>query len=58
MNNTIIKFILICFIFTFITSCSSEEKIAYKTETVVDTSIIKKTVATGSIVPRKEVNIK
>jgi HlyD family secretion protein len=55
--------ILIKLIFTFITvsvfiGCSSEQPTVVKTETVTDTTIVKKTVATGSIVPRKEVNVK
>lgn len=58
MNKKKIKLILFCFVTTFFISCSSEEPVTIKTEAVVDTTIVKKTVATGSIVPRKEVNIK
>jgi len=58
MNNTLIKFFFVWLFATIFTACSSEEQVVIKTETVVDTTIIKKTVATGSIVPRKEVNIK
>ncbi|VAW30572.1 ABC transporter, RND-adapter-like protein, partial [hydrothermal vent metagenome] len=37
---------------------SKEEPVVYKTETPFVTNIIKKTVATGSVVPRKEIDIK
>ncbi|MCC9136859.1 efflux RND transporter periplasmic adaptor subunit [Pontibacter silvestris] len=37
---------------------SNTDPIVYKTEAPVETDIIKKTVATGSIVPRKEVQVK
>jgi len=37
---------------------SKEKPIVYKTETPIVTNIIKKTVATGSVVPRKEIEIK
>ncbi len=39
-------------------SCGEDDKTELQTITVIDTTIIKKTVATGSIVPRKEINIK
>lgn len=42
----------------FLYSKSKEEPVEYGTETPYITSIIQKTVATGSVVPRNEVNVK
>lgn len=58
MNKHLNKFFLLIILSTLFLSCSNDEKVTFKTETVIDTTIIKKTVATGSIVPRKEVNVK
>ena len=35
-----------------------EVPVTFQTITAFDTSIVKKTVATGSVIPRKEVNMK
>ncbi len=37
---------------------SKEKPVVYKTETPFNTTIVRKTVATGSVVPRKEIEIK
>ncbi len=42
----------------FLYSKSEEEPVIYQTTTPFKTNIIKKTVATGSVVPRKEIEIK
>ncbi len=42
----------------FLYKKSEQKPVVYKTQSMVKTNIIKKTVATGSVVPRKEVNIK
>ena len=42
----------------FLYSKSQEKPVVYETETAAKATIVKKTVATGSIVPRKEVAIK
>ncbi|MHB8260387.1 MAG: efflux RND transporter periplasmic adaptor subunit [Bacteroidia bacterium] len=42
----------------FLYNKSQKPPVVYQTLTPFDTSIIKKTVATGSIIPRKEVNMK
>ncbi len=42
----------------FLYSKSDEKPVVFKTATPLTTNIIKKTVATGSIVPRKEIEIK
>ena len=42
----------------YLYSKSQEKPVIYETETAVTTDIVKKTVATGSIVPRKEIEIK
>ncbi len=42
----------------FLWSKSQEEPVVYKTNSPFVTSIVKKTVATGSVVPRKEIAIK
>ncbi len=42
----------------FLYEKSKSEPIVYETENAFITDIIKKTVATGSVVPRKEIEIK
>ena len=42
----------------FLYQKSKPEPVVYETKTAVVTNIIKKTVATGSVVPRKEIEIK
>ncbi len=37
---------------------SKEKPVVFQTETPFKTNIIKKTVATGSVIPRKEIEIK
>lgn len=44
--------------FYFLFQKSQEEPITFTTVQAFDTTIIKKTVATGSVIPRKEVNMK
>lgn len=57
----IIRFLVIsifCVSLFILSACSSGEQQKQVTFSVFDTSIIKKTVATGAIIPRKEVNMK
>ena len=42
----------------FLFKKSEEVPVSFQTVTAFDTSIVKKTVATGSVIPRKEVNMK
>ena len=42
----------------FLYQKSEQKPVVFKTVEMVKTNIIKKTVATGSVVPRREVNIK
>ncbi len=65
MIKKIFKYILLAafvglFIWTlyFLWSKSQTPPVVFQTLTAFDTSIVKKTVATGSIIPRKEVNMK
>ncbi len=44
--------------FYFLYQKSQQAPVVYKTLTPFDTSIVKKTVATGSVIPRREVNMK
>jgi HlyD family secretion protein len=44
--------------FYFLFKKSEEVPVTFQTLTAFDTSIVKKTVATGSVIPRKEVNMK
>jgi HlyD family secretion protein len=55
-----VSFILIVFIGTifFLYNKSRKKPVVFKTTTPFETTIIKKTVATGSVVPRKEIEIK
>ena len=46
------------FLFYYLYSKNKKEPIVFETKTAFKTNIIKKTVATGSIVPRKEIEIK
>jgi HlyD family secretion protein len=50
--------ILSLIVLTLLSSCGSDEKQKTLTVSPFDTLIIKKTVANGSIIPRKEVNMK
>ena len=60
LRITLIVVVLIIFISTivFLYVKSKEKPKVYKTEKAFITNIIKKTVATGSVVPRKEIEIK
>lgn len=65
MTKKIIKIVLlvaflglIIWTFYFLFSKSQKPPEVFKTITPFDTSIVKKTVATGSVTPRKEVNMK
>jgi HlyD family secretion protein len=49
---------LCIFVFIFLYNKSRTKPVVYQTKTPLMTNIIKKTVATGSIVPRKEIEIK
>jgi HlyD family secretion protein len=55
-----VTLILVVFIGTifFLYNKSRKKPVVFKTATPLETSIIKKTVATGSVVPRKEIEIK
>ena len=55
-----VALILAVFIGTviFLYNKSRKKPVVYRTATPFETSIIKKTVATGSVVPRKEIEIK
>ncbi len=64
MKKTLIIILLIfsaiavCWTFYFLYAKSKEKPIVYKTSSPFITDIVKKTVASGSIVPRKEIEIK
>jgi len=60
LRITLIVIVLVVFISTivFLYIKSQEKPKVYKTEKAFVTNIIKKTVATGSVVPRKEIEIK
>ncbi len=49
---------LVAYSFYFLYSKNKQEPIVYETQTAITTDIIKKTVATGSVVPREEIDIK
>lgn len=49
---------IIVYVFYFLYQKNQENPIIYETQTAKITNIIKKTVATGSIIPRKEIEIK
>ncbi|MBT3208085.1 MAG: efflux RND transporter periplasmic adaptor subunit [Bacteroidetes bacterium] len=49
---------IIVYVFYFLYQKNQESPIVYETDTAKITNIIKKTVATGSVVPRKEIEIK
>lgn len=57
---TLLVALLGIFIFTiyFLYAKSKPTPVVYQTITPFDTTIVKKTVATGSIIPRREINIK
>ena len=57
---TLLLLVLVIFGYTmfFLYNKSQKPPVVFQTLTPFDTSIIKKTVATGSIIPRKEVNMK
>lgn len=56
----VLVIVLVIFVWTiyFLYAKSQKPPVVYKTISPFDTTIIKKTVATGSIIPRKEVNMK
>ncbi|MGZ3866582.1 MAG: efflux RND transporter periplasmic adaptor subunit [Bacteroidia bacterium] len=56
----VLVIVLVIFVWTiyFLYAKSQKPPIVYKTINPFDTTVIKKTVATGSIIPRKEVNMK
>ncbi len=56
LKNSVTVFCLA--VIVLLQSCGEKNQEDVKTISVIDTTIIKKTVATGSIVPRKEINIK
>ncbi len=65
MIKKIIKYLFIALLlvgivwtFYFLYSKSQEPPVTFKTISPFDTSIVKKTVATGSVIPRREVNMK
>jgi HlyD family secretion protein len=60
LRITILLIILVVFIGTivFLFNKSKSKPVVYQTESPFVTSIIKKTVATGSVIPRKEIEIK
>lgn len=65
MIKKIIKYILlsgmivgILWTFYFLYNKSQQPPVIYETVSPFDTTIVKKTVATGSVIPRKEVNMK
>ena len=65
MIRKIVKFTLLfglvfLFIWTiyFLYSKSQQDPVVFETITPFDTTIVKKTVATGSVIPRREVNMK
>jgi HlyD family secretion protein len=60
LKITIIGSLLILFIWTiyFLYAKSQKPPQIFNTLTAFDTTIVKKTVATGSVIPRKEINIK
>jgi HlyD family secretion protein len=59
-NITLIVVLIAVFIWTFyfLYSKSQAAPEIFQTSTAFDTSIVKKTVATGSVIPRREVNMK
>ncbi|MCU4155078.1 efflux RND transporter periplasmic adaptor subunit [Carboxylicivirga sp. A043] len=54
----VIFFALFAWVIFYLYNQSKKDPIVYETETAEVTNIIKKTVATGSVVPRKEIDIK
>jgi HlyD family secretion protein len=64
MNKTVITILLVFgaalvgWTFYFLYAKSQEKPVVYKTASPFTTDVIKKTVASGSIVPRKEIEIK
>ena len=55
---TLIFIALVAWVVYYVYTQSKQDPVVYETETAEITDIIKKTVATGSIVPRKEIEIK
>lgn len=49
---------LVSYSFYFLYSKNKKEPVVYETQNAITTDIIKKTVATGSVVPREEIDIK
>jgi len=60
LKISLLVIILAVFIVTivYLYNKSKEKPVVFKTETAFKTNIIKKTVATGSVIPRKEIEIK
>ncbi|MEI6488225.1 MAG: efflux RND transporter periplasmic adaptor subunit [Bacteroidota bacterium] len=60
LKITVLVLILAVFVWTiyFLYSKSEQQPVIYQTISPFDTTIVKKTVATGSVIPRKEVNMK
>jgi HlyD family secretion protein len=60
LKISLLVIILIIFVATivYLYNKSKEKPVVYQTETPFKTNIIKKTVATGSVIPRKEIEIK
>jgi HlyD family secretion protein len=60
IKTILLSAILLLFVWTiyFLYDKSQEAPVVFETRMPFDTTIVKKTVATGSIIPRKEVNMK
>jgi len=60
LKISVLVIILAAFVFTiyYLYNKSKEKPVVFVTETPFKTNIIKKTVATGSVIPRKEIEIK
>jgi len=60
LKISLLVIILIVFVATifYLYNKSREKKVVFTTETPFNTNIIRKTVATGSVIPRKEIEIK
>ncbi len=60
LRISLLVLVLLVFIFTifYLYNKSREKKVEFTTESPFTTTIIRKTVATGSVIPRKEIEIK
>ena len=60
LKISVLVIILAAFVFTiyYLYNKSKEKPVVFVTETAFKTNIVKKTVATGSVIPRKEIEIK